>query len=111
MGDLFRIRWDFDGGEKGVHVNSEFFGGQGTIGTTKIAFRPTQQPLTPGSSTLYDQVINDQSNFLDYQTKPNTDSQEFTPEQRTGETTLSAQQNALRSMAKRLADKWDASGC
>src|SRR5262245_14506758 len=53
-GDLFRIRWDFDDGEKGVHVNAEFFGGQGTIGTTKIAFKRTTQPLVPGSSTLYD---------------------------------------------------------
>ena len=100
-GDLFRIRWDYDP-TKGVHVNAEFFG----TTTTKIAFTPSAQP-----NVLFQQVVNDQSNSLDYQTKPNTAAHVYTPEERTGETSARTQAQALQNMAQQLAQKWSSSYC
>lgn len=109
-GDLFRIRWDYDP-TKGVHVNAEFFGKT----TTKIAFTPSAQPIVnpPGNANnvLFQQVVNDQSNSLDYQTKPNTAAHVYTPEERTGENSASTQAQALQSMAQQLAQKWASSYC
>lgn len=109
-GDLFRIRWDYDP-TKGVHVNAEFFGRT----TTKIAFTPSAQPIVnpPGNANnvLFQQVVNDQSNSLDYQTKPNTAGHVYTPEERTGESNAGTQARALQSMAQQLAQKWASSYC
>ena len=109
-GDLFRIRWDYDP-TKGVHVNAEFFG----ITTTRIAFTPSAQPIVnpPGNANnvLFQQVINDQSNSLDYQTKPNTASHVYTPEERTGEKSASTQAQTLQSMAQQLAQRWATNSC
>ena len=103
---LFRIRWDFDP-NKGCHVNAEFFS---TQLTTKIAFTKSgvQVVKTPGnqSSTEYDQTVHDYSTWLDYQTKPNTATETFTPQQRTGEATSAAQEATLTAMASKLAQRW-----
>ncbi|KAH0542522.1 hypothetical protein FGG08_003118 [Glutinoglossum americanum] len=110
-GDLFRIRWDYDP-SKGVHVNAEFFG---SAGTTKIAFTPSSRPIVDPPDNrnplLYQQVIMDQSRSLDYQIKPNEPGTVFTPQQRTGENSPAAQEAALKAMAQKLAQKWEAVTC
>ena len=91
-GDQFRIRWDFDPGNppdptknikqvdgKGVHRNAEFFDRRVT---TKIAFTASMDAIVsrPGNrnSVRYDMTVGDMSNWLDYQTKPNTTTHIFT---------------------------------
>lgn len=107
-GDLFRIRWDFDP-IKGSHVNAEFFGST-TVGTTKIAFTPSNTPIfdppdnrNPG---LFQDIVNDQSNSLEYQTRPNTDSQVFSPAERTGGSPA-AQQAQLQALPQKLIQLWE----
>ena len=106
-GGFFRIRWDFDP-VKGVHVNAEF--GNGAT-QTKFAFQPSNAPIVDPqgnrNSVLFQQVINKYSNTLGYSTKPNTDNELFSPVQRTVESS----QAALDTMARELAQMWDAEGC
>ena len=133
--DQFRIRWDFDPGNlpdptknidqvdgKGVHVNAEFFGKRGT---TKIAFMPSMDALVnkPGNrnSDRYDMAVGDVSTWLDYQTKMNTTTHVFTMKERTGETNrdisndnkadtdptdTDVRAQALKAMARKLAQRW-----
>lgn len=129
-GDRFVIRWDFDPGVKagvkdrntgkvakedktgkGVHVNAEYYC---TSGTVKIAFTPSSLPIvdapTNRNSTLYDQVVKDQSSFLNYDMKPNTDDEAFTAEERTPRGSEDPkdenQKLQLKDMATMLANKW-----
>ena len=134
-GDQFRIRWDFDPGNlpdppknidqvdsKGVHLSAEFFGKRAT---TKIAFSPSTDALVnkPGirNSDRYDMAVGDLSTWLDYQTKMNTTTHIFTMKERTGETNrdrsndnkadtdptdTDVRAQALKAMARKLAQRW-----
>lgn len=118
-GDMFRIRWDFVPGDpgklsgsksnqlktdpvvgKGLHVNAEFFGS--TL-TTKVAFIPSGLgPIvddpTNRNATRFDQIVKDQSAFLEYDTKPNTLAEVYLPQKRC--------HSPLADLASRLAKKW-----
>src|SRR2546423_4177936 len=147
-GDIFRIRWDFvPGGPgkppgpkpnqlktdpivgKGLHVNAEFFG---STSTTKIAFTPSglgpivDEP-TNRNPVRFDQIVKDQSAFLGYDTKPNTLTKVYSPEERcnwnpeqakkergkvdptwikTPEELSADQKRILPAMALKLAERW-----
>ena len=128
-GDRFVLRWDY-APEKGIHLNAEYWG---RSRVTKIAFTPSFTPIVDPpenrKNVQYQQIVGDQSAYLEYDTRPNTLAEVFRPEQRTNAVfqlgkdgkpikqgqdwrvgndseTLQKQQDALIQMAGRLRERW-----